>query len=75
MTVDIDGTKFKMFTRRSHPTPPGPMPDQEAALVEAMKKGTKMTVTGTSQRGTVITDTYSLSGVTAALDAIAKECP
>ena len=49
-------------------------PDQENDLIEAMRKGTKMTVEGTSRRGTVTTDSYSLSGVTAALDAIAKEC-
>jgi hypothetical protein len=40
-----------------------------------MKSGNNMTVEGTSGRGTVTTDTYSLSGVTAGLDAIAKECP
>ena len=34
-----------------------------------------MTVEGTSKRGTMTTDTYSLSGVTAALDKIATECP
>ena len=50
-------------------------PSQEADLIAAMRKGKAMTVEGTSRRGTVSTDTYSLSGVTAALDAIAKECP
>ena len=39
-----------------------------------MQKGTRMTVVGKSRRGTVTTDTYSLSGISAALDAIAKEC-
>ncbi len=33
-----------------------------------------MIVTGNRGRGTLTTDTYSLSGITAALDAIAKEC-
>jgi hypothetical protein len=40
-----------------------------------MKKGKSMTVEGTSRRGTVSTDSYSLSGITAALDAITKACP
>ena len=40
-----------------------------------MKKGSKMTVSSTSSRGTGVTDSYSLSGVTAALDAVTKECP
>ena len=52
VTVDIDGTKFKMFLDASHPDTAWAVPEQEAALVEAMKKGTKMTVTGTSSRGT-----------------------
>jgi hypothetical protein len=40
-----------------------------------MKKGHVMTMTGTSKRKTTITDTYSLSGISAALDAATKECP
>jgi hypothetical protein len=71
--VDVDGQKFTMFTQNDGAW----MEDtgQEAALIAAMQSGTKMTVTGTSRRGTEITDTYSLSGVTAALNAIGKECP
>lgn len=72
-TVDVDGRKFTMFTQADGAW----MEDQsqEAALIAAMKSGSKMTVTGTSRRGTESTDSYSLSGVTAALDAITKECP
>jgi hypothetical protein len=71
--VDIDGQKFTMFTQNDGAW----MEDtsQETALIAAMQGGTKMTVTGTSRRGTEITDFYSLSGVTAALNAIGKECP
>ncbi len=47
---------------------------RKPALIEAMKKGSKLTVTSTSSRGTDVTDFYSLSGITAALDAITKEC-
>jgi hypothetical protein len=50
-------------------------PADEGVLVAAMRSGSTMSVQGTSSRGTVSTDTYSLSGVSAALDAIAKECP
>ncbi len=45
-----------------------------AALVKAMKKGSKMTVKGKSRRGTNTTDVYSLSGFTAAYNAISKAC-
>lgn len=47
---------------------------EEAELVRAMKAGATMVVRGTSSRGTLTTDTYSLSGVTAALNKIDQEC-
>ncbi len=46
----------------------------EATLVREMKAGATMVVRGTSSRGTLTTDTYSLSGVTAALNKIDQEC-
>ncbi len=64
-----------MFLDASHPDTAWSVPETEAALVEAMKKGHVMTLTGTSKRKTTITDTYSLSGISAALDAATKECP
>jgi len=48
--------------------------DDEDPLLQAMKKGITMVVKGTSSRGTVTTDTYSLRGVTAALRKIDQEC-
>jgi invasion protein IalB len=74
VTVDVDGAKFKMFFNDATGETSWAVPDQEAALIEAMKKGSKMTISSTSSRGTDVTDNYSLSGITAALDAIAKEC-
>ena len=73
VTVSIDGAQFVMFTDKDSAWIENP--SQEPDLIAAMRKGRSMTVEGTSRRGTVSTDTYSLSGVTAALDAIAKECP
>ena len=46
----------------------------EKKLVDAMKRGANMVVRGKSSRGTVTTDTYSLSGVTASMQAIDKAC-
>jgi invasion protein IalB len=48
---------------------------QELKLIEAMKKGTKLTVQSTQEAGTTVTDTYSLAGVTNALQALAAGCP
>ena len=74
VTADVDGTKFKMFFNDATGETSWAVPDQEAALVAAMKKGTSLNVTSKSSRGTDVTDTYSLSGISAALDAIAKQC-
>jgi len=46
----------------------------EVKLVAAMRRGSQMTVTGTSTRGTLTRDVYSLIGVSAALDKINKAC-
>ena len=48
--------------------------DTDKAIVQAMIKGAKMIVKGTSSRGTLTTDTYSLIGVTKAHGAIDKAC-
>jgi hypothetical protein len=51
------------------------MPDQESTLINALKAGVKLTLVSQSKRGTTITDTYSLLGITAALNKMAAECP
>lgn len=48
--------------------------EHESGFVDAMKRGTEMVVRGISSRGTRTTDTYSLSGVTAAMNEIDKAC-
>jgi hypothetical protein len=50
-------------------------PAQERKLLDAMKKGTTLTVKGTSARGTVTTDQYSLAGLSAALTQLGTACP
>jgi invasion protein IalB len=75
VNADVDGTKFKMFLDASYPDTTWAQPDQEAALVTAMRHGHVLTLTGTSKRKTTVADTYSLSGIGAALDAMAKACP
>jgi len=74
VTADVDGTQFKMFLDASHPDTTWADASSEAALVDAMKKGHVFTLTGTSKRKTQVVDTYSLSGISAALDAAAKAC-
>lgn len=49
--------------------------EDEPGFVQAMRAGSSMVVRATSQRGTNTVDTYSLRGVTAALNKAAQECP
>src|SRR5690606_39244294 len=46
----------------------------DAVMTEDMIKGATATVSGTSSRGTVTTDTFSLVGFTAAHAAISAAC-
>lgn len=73
VTVAIDQTEFELFTSADSAWAPDTATDQQ--LVGAMKKGNQMVVKGTSSRGTLTTDTYSLSGFSSAYDAIAEACP
>ena len=47
---------------------------RQGALVNAMKRGNELVFKGTSERGTLTTDSYSLKGATAAMKAIDKAC-
>ncbi|MGQ0455891.1 MAG: invasion associated locus B family protein [Hyphomicrobium sp.] len=47
---------------------------QELKLVEAMRKGDEVTIEATSERGTVVTDTYALSGLGQALQKLRDVC-
>jgi hypothetical protein len=46
----------------------------ERRLVAAMKRSASMVVIGVSSRGTLTRDTYSLAGISAALDKVAATC-
>lgn len=72
VTVDVDGTKFNMFTKADGAWVESPA--DEAQLLEAMRAGRQMSVHGRSSRGTDTTYDFSLSGVTASTNAILSEC-
>jgi hypothetical protein len=48
--------------------------DDESQLVSTMRGGSSLTASGVSKRGTKTTDTYSLRGITGALDRAHREC-
>ncbi|MEL6373461.1 MAG: invasion associated locus B family protein [Pseudomonadota bacterium] len=72
VTVQIDGATFTLFTDKDKAFVEDPT--KELKLIEAMRKGSQMVVKGRSSRGTLTTDTYSLTGVSAALDAVNTSC-
>ncbi|MGE3529140.1 MAG: invasion associated locus B family protein [Methyloceanibacter sp.] len=71
-TVTIGSEKFEMFTKDEGAFVE--KPEMETKLIEAMKSGNSMKIQGKSSRGTATTDTYSLNGLSDALDRAAKEC-
>lgn len=48
--------------------------ETERAILAAMKSGKSMSITGTSAKGTVTKDSYSLAGISAAMDIIDGAC-
>lgn len=68
----LDDKTFKLFTQGD--TAWARDSETDNKIAEALRKGSKMVVKGTSSRGTATTDTFSLSGSGAAHDAINKAC-
>lgn len=73
VTVTVNGNSFAFLTQ-------GPRafldnPAEGTNLLGAMRAGSDMRVTGTSSRGTAVTYTFSLSGMTAGTNRTAQDCP
>lgn len=73
VTVTIDGKKFSLPTVKGE-TAWAADQATDNALADALQRGSSMVVKGTSQRGTLTTDTYSLRGTTAAYKALGSAC-
>jgi invasion protein IalB len=71
-SVEVGGTAFAMYTQNDGAWIKNAA--EEARLVEALRKGADVTVRGESGRGTKTTDTFSLKGISQALDRTAQEC-
>ena len=72
LTVQIDKQRFELETSGS--TAWSGAVEVNDRLIKLMRAGSRMVVKGVSKRGTDTTDTYSLSGFTAAHRAIGKAC-
>ena len=72
VTAKVDGKTFHMFTQGDAAWTPDE--DDDRRLASAIQRGRDMIVQGTSSRGTLTTDTYSLKGSSAAYRAITRAC-
>ncbi len=70
--VTIGDAKFQLFTSGSRAWSFSP-PDDEK-IIKVLKSSMKMRVIGTSTRGTITTDTYSLVGFSKAYQKINEAC-
>ena len=72
VTMTIDGKKFTLFTIEDRAF--ASSEEDDLRMIAAMKRGSSMTIIGTSSRGTKTTDKYSLSGFTKTKSVIDKTC-
>jgi hypothetical protein len=70
--VKIDSTNYKFYTTED--VSDTAWTNEDATVIFAMKKGLKLVVTGTSNRGTVTNDTYTLKGFTAVFNQLTEDC-
>ena len=73
VVVTIGAATYQLFSKDDRAFVADPT--QELKLLDEMKKGSKLQVQATSERGTATTDTYSLAGLSQALKALAQSCP
>ena len=71
-TVQVGSDKFNFFTKADGAWLQA-KPDEQR-LITAMRGAADMTVKGFSKRGTLTTDTYSLKGLSVALDKVTEGC-
>ena len=70
--IEVAGGSYAMYTQADGAWVKNAA--EESKLVETMRKGQDLTVKGTSAKGTVSTDVYSLKGLSLALDKVGQEC-
>ena len=71
-SVDIGSAKYAMYTQNDGAWIKNAA--EEARMVDTMRRGSDLVVTGESGRGTKSTDRYTLRGLAQALDRVAQEC-
>jgi hypothetical protein len=71
-SLELGGANYAMYTQNDGAWIKNAA--EESRLVDAMRKGSDVTVKGVSARGTATTDIFSLKGLAQALDKVGQEC-
>jgi hypothetical protein len=71
-TAQVGGSSFALYTQQDGAWVKNAT--EEAKMVDAMRGGDNAVIKGVSTKGTQSTDTFSLKGVSQALDRTAQEC-
>ena len=71
-TAQISGASFALYSQQDGAWIKNGT--EEAKMIEAMRSGDSVVIKGVSAKGTQSTDTFSLKGVSQALDRAGQEC-
>jgi invasion protein IalB len=71
-TLEVGGASYAMYTQGDGLWIKNAA--EEERMVDAMRKASDVTVKGVSAKGTETTDTFSLKGLSQALDKLAQDC-
>ena len=71
-TVTVGSANFAMYTQNEGAWVKNAA--EESQLVDALRKGQDVVIKATTAKGTKTTDTFSLKGISQALDRVAQEC-
>ena len=71
-TLEVGGGTYAMYTQGDGLWIKNAA--EEERMVEAMRKSAEVTVKGVSAKGTETTDTFSLKGLSQALDRLSQDC-
>jgi hypothetical protein len=76
VSAQVGADKFEFFTQNDGGSGSAWIRKRvdEVRLIDAMRNGQELIVTGTSKRGTMTRDTFSLAGLSDALDKIHAAC-
>jgi invasion protein IalB len=71
-TAQVGGTSFALYTQQDGAWIKNAT--EEAKMIDAMRSGDSAVIKGVSAKGTQSIDSFSLKGVSQALDRMAQEC-